>query len=166
MMSSVPILISLAIIMVASLFRFFFKRWQDTFPLVKQSDRVYLYCVGARLFIPVTIYGLFMYVTEMVMRYQLLTVTDIHEYYTFGSQLALLAWYTVRLFIIGWMILALWNSTAAITNCLQLKGDRKGRRVRGRSAVAIRLFSAQHITLFVARLVFVSILIVYYALNA
>jgi len=172
MKRSAPILVSLAIILAASLFGCFFRRWRDTFPLVAQSNRVYLYCVGARLFIPVTIYGLFMYVTEMVVRYELLPVIHTSESDKFWSLFFLLmreprflAYNAVRVIIVVWIIIALWKSTAVITNVLQLKGERKGRLVRGRRSVVISLFGAQLITLFVARLVYVSIFIVYYVLH-
>jgi hypothetical protein len=165
MKSSVPALVSFAIIMVGFLFRRFFISWQDTYPLVKQSDRVYLYCVGARLFIPVNLFGLLLYVEEMVTRYALLTVTDAHGYTIYGSQSWFVTRYAVGLFFVGWIILALWNSTADIACSLQLKGERNGRRVRGRRAVAIRLFSAQLIALIVADLLYVSILIIVILLN-
>ena len=170
MEKSAPVLVSLAIIMAATLTRLFFRRWRDAFPLVIQLDRVYLYCVGTRLFIPVTLYGLFMYVTETMMLYELWPVVHLHEPYTFWDFLVLnplfLAWNAVRISIAVWIVTALWKSSAVIANVLQLEGERKGRPVRGGRSVAIRLFGAQLITLFVARLAYGGIFVVYYILHA
>jgi hypothetical protein len=169
MEKSAPVLVSLAIIVAVTLTKLFFRRWSGDFPLVAQLDRVYLYCVGTRLFIPVTLYGLFMYVTETMMLYGLWPVIDIHEPYTFWDLVVLnplfLAWNAVRITIAVWIVMALWKSSSVIANVLQLKGGRKGRPVRGRRSVAIRLFGAQLITLFVARLVYGGIFIVYYVLH-
>jgi hypothetical protein len=189
MEASLPVIVSLAIIMAASLFRFFFRRWKNTFPLVSQSDRIYLFCVGARLFLPVTLYGLFNYLMEMTLRYEAMRIYLIKPVNTLiiiwmaeSVELAGFRWKILqflspeelavsivlsllRLGLLSWVVIALWKSTTVIADVLQLKGERKGRRVKGRRVVTVRLFGAQIITLITARIIYVSILLIYVAIH-
>ncbi len=172
--SLAPIVVSLSILMAASLFKVFLRRWRDISPLVSKADRVYAYCVGARLFYPVMLFGLFTYLVDLEGRYRLFvgasnfdagTVSGMFESMSPIHQIIFVGWYAVRIGLAIWIIVALWKSAAVMTHVLQLKETTTDSFLSSTTSVAIRLLGAQLVTLLAASLAYISIFIGYYALH-
>lgn len=161
-----PFLLSISIVLSASLFRMSFRRWRSDFPLVSQADRAYLYYVGARLFLPITIFGLSSYLVDMSARYAIVPFGPaFEESFSFQFPYAGIVWLLVRLALVIWVVTALWSSTSVLSDVLNLHGKRKGRPVKGRRAVATRLFAAQVTALLFVRLVEFTVLAMYYSIH-
>ena len=162
----VPILVGVAILMTASLFRMFFRRWRTTFPMLSQADRAYLYYVGARLFLPITIFGLLSYLMGMYLRFAFWPFGQINAGLTpiLFSPIAL-AWTAIRTILAIWVLIVLWKSTAVLSHILGLKGKRNRKEVRGQRSVAIRLFGSLIIAIFVARMTMSIVFLTYVAIH-
>lgn len=160
-----PFLLSLSILLSASLFKMSFRRWRKSFPLLWQADRAYLYYVGARLFVPITIFGLLSYLVELSGRYAMATsgalVPGFYPYLPYAG----LIWLFVKFLLAIWVFTALWSSASILSRVLAIHGERNGRLVKGRRAVALRMFAAQIIALFFVRFLESVTLFGYYALH-
>ncbi|UCH47231.1 MAG: hypothetical protein JSU95_14195 [Betaproteobacteria bacterium] len=151
-----PIVLGICIVAGASLFRWLLRIRRKQFPAVGESDRIYLYLMGAHLFFPVTIYAATIYGSDLMLRFIIASGRLSPGHILIGDGLRLL-----QFVVFCWGLIALWRMINPMTQVLELKNYTQRCTAQGRLAARLCLLAVVLVTFIGTRLLQVLLIIFY-----
>jgi hypothetical protein len=151
-----PLVLGICIVAGATLFRWLLHIRQKQSPAIGESDRIYLYLMGAHLFFPVTIYAATIYGSDLILRFIIASGHLSQGLVLIGDGFRLM-----QFVVVCWGLIALWRMTTPMTQVLKLENGTRGFNSRGRLAVRLRLLAIVLVAFIGTRLLEVSLMILY-----